>query len=300
MSHAVVGRQRRAPRKSTPQPDQPGLTREAIVAAAIRLIDATELESFSMRNLAKELGVYPTAIYWHIPSRSAVIAEVISEVLRDIAPALPLDWKTWLKCLFRNFREAIRQHPNVAPLIGVQLISNASVDLDMIERILAVLTQAGCPPEQLRSACNAVIVTAVGLTTQEFTVAPKEEAAEWAIGMRRILTVLTQAGCPLERLRAAYNAVVAAMVGFTTQEFAMVPKEKAAEWAIGMHSVVASVEADHHPILARNIDGLANKSFILRWQNGAEAPMDDSFELFIDAFITGLETVIDRPRQTSS
>ncbi|WP_315707238.1 MULTISPECIES: TetR/AcrR family transcriptional regulator [unclassified Bradyrhizobium] len=249
MNQAVVGRQRRAPRKSKPQPDQPGLTREAIVAAAIKLIDATELESFSMRNLAKELGVYPTAIYWHIPSRNAVIAEVISEVLRGIAPALPLDWKTWLKSLFWNYREAIRQHPNVAPLIGVQLVSNASVDLDMIERILTVLTQAGCPPE---------------------------------------------------RLRAAYNAVIAAMVGFTTQEFAMVPKEEAAEWAIGMRSVVASVEADHHPILARNIEGLANKSFILRWQNGAEAPMDDSFELFVDAFIAGLEAVMDRQPQRSS
>ena len=26
-----------------------------------------------MRNLAKELGVYPTAIYWHIPTRNAII-----------------------------------------------------------------------------------------------------------------------------------------------------------------------------------------------------------------------------------
>lgn len=249
MNQAVVGRQRRAPRKPKPQADQPGLTREAIVAAAIRLIDATELENFSMRNLAKELGVYPTAIYWHIPSRNAVVAEVISEVLRGIAPALPLDWKMWLKSLFRNYREAIRRHPNVAPLIGVQLVSNTSVDLDMIESILTVLNRAGCPPE---------------------------------------------------RLRAAYNAVIATMVGFTTQEFAMVPKEEAAEWAIGMRSVVASVQADSHPILANNINDMANTSFILRWQNGADAPMDDSFELFVDSFITGLEVIIGVQRRISS
>ncbi len=249
MNQAVVGRQRRAPRKPKPQTDLPGLTREAIVAAAIKLIDTTELENFSMRNLAKELGVYPTAIYWHIPGRNAVIGAVISEVLRGIAPALPLDWKIWLKSLFRNYREAIRRHPNVAPLIGVQLVSNASVDLDMIESILTVLSQAGCPPGQLR---------------------------------------------------AAYNAVIATMVGFTTQEFAMVPKEEAAEWAMGMRRVVASVDAESHPILANNIEGMANRSFILRWQNGAEAPMDDSFELFVDAFITGLEAIIGRqPRRSS-
>lgn len=241
MSQAVVGRQRRAPRKAKPQAEQPGLTREAIVAAAIKLIDDTELESFSMRNLAKELGVYPTAIYWHIPSRNAIIAAVISDVLRDITPPLSSDWKEWLKTLFRNYRYAIRRHPNVAPLIGVQLVSNLSVDLGMIERILTILTQAGCLPR---------------------------------------------------RLPTAYNAVIATMVGFTTQEFAMVPKEEAAEWAIGMRKVVASVEADSHPILAQNIGEMSNKSFILRWQNGAEAPMDDSFELFINAFVTGLEMII--------
>ncbi len=247
MNQAVVGRQRRAPRKSKPQAE-PSLTREAIVAAAIKLIDATELESFSMRNLAKELGVYPTAIYWHIPSRNAVIAEVITEVLNDIAPPLSKNWKEWLRALFRNYREAIRRHPNVAPLIGVQLVSNASVDLDMIERILTVLTQAGCSPEQLDMA---------------------------------------------------YNAVIATMVGFTTQEFAMVPKEEAAEWATGMQKVVASVKKETHPLLARNIEKLANRSFILRWQNGAEAPMDRSFDLFIDAFIAGLEVILNQQPQPS-
>ncbi len=239
MNQAVVGRQRRAPRKLKPEADQQGLTREAIVAAALKLIDGSELENFSMRNLAKELGVYPTAIYWHIPSRNAVIAEVISEVLRDIAPPLGPDWKRWLKALFHNYREAVRKHPNVAPLIGVQLISNSSVDLDMIERIL---------------------------------------------------TVLTQAGCPAERLDAAYNAVIGTMVGFTTQEFAMVPKEEATEWAVGMQKVVASVNEETHPLLARNIERLANRSFVLRWQNGAAAPLDRGFNLFIDSFVAVLRS----------
>ncbi|WP_029065977.1 TetR/AcrR family transcriptional regulator [Labrenzia sp. DG1229] len=243
MSHTVVGRQRRTPKKRKKQADTPGLTKEAIVDAALKLIDTADLESFSMRNLAKELGVYPTAIYWHIPSRNAVIAEVITQVLCDIVPTDEPDWKLWLKKLFRNYRQAIRAHPNVAPLIGVQLVSNASVDLNMIESILETLSKAG----------------------------------------------ITDADLP-----ATYNAVIAAMVGYTTQEFAMVPKEEAEDWANSMQTIVGSVDGGQFPLLARNIDAFSNKAFILRWQNGAESPLDPGFETFIDAVVLGLEARLAR------
>lgn len=243
MSHSVVGRQRRTQKKRKKQADTPGLTKEAIVDAAVKLIDTADLESFSMRNLAKELGVYPTAIYWHIPSRNAVIAEVITRVLSGIVPKDEPDWKLWLKRLFRNYRQAIQAHPNVAPLIGVQLVSNASVDLNMIETILETLSKAG----------------------------------------------FADADLP-----ATYNAVIATMVGFTTQEFAMVPKEEAEDWANGMQQVVSSVDGSQYPLLARNIDAFSNKAFILRWQNGAESPLDSGFEAFIDAIVEGFDARLAR------
>lgn len=240
MSQALVGRQPRRPKKTRQRQETPGLTREAIVAAAIKLLDGSDLENFSMRNLAKELEVYPTAIYWHIPSRNAVIAAVISEVLKDITPPPSDDWKDWLKTLFRNYRDTIKRHPNISPLIGVQLVSNASVDLHIIEGILRALVNAGFPKSALPTA---------------------------------------------------YNAVQSAMVGFTTEEFAMVPREEAEEWATGMQQMLEAVDAVKHPLLLENLDRMKNRSFILRWQNGVDAPMDDSFEMFIDVTIRGLESL---------
>lgn len=248
MSHSVVGRQRRTTKKRRPQSDAPGLTRDAIVDAALKIIDTADLESFSMRNLAKELGVYPTAIYWHIPSRNSVIAEVISRVLGDVVPPDHPDWKVWLKQLFRNYRLSIRRHPNVAPLIGVQLVSNASVDLNMIESILRTLVQAGFAEKDVLSI---------------------------------------------------YNAVIATMVGFTTQEFAMVPKEEADDWASAMQRVTATVDNRRYPILAKNIDAFANKAFILRWQNGAVSPLDSGFDAFIEAIVDGLDVRLQNSRDAT-
>lgn len=228
---------RRRPRKAKDE-SGPGLTREAIIAATIELIDREGLESFSMRNVAKKLEVYPTAIYWHVPGRNALVAEVIALVLKDLVPAGDLPWQSWLRALFVRYRERIREHPNVAPLIGVQLVSNASLDFDMIEAILAKLVEAGFSGE---------------------------------------------------RLVSAYNAVIAGMVGYTTQEFAMVPPEEQEEWRDGMRAAIAKVDPVRYPVLGRTVSGLANRSFILRWENGVDAPLDSGFELFVDALILGLE-----------
>jgi AcrR family transcriptional regulator len=42
------------------------LSRTEIVNAALRYVDEHGLDALTMRALAKEIGVYPTALYWHI------------------------------------------------------------------------------------------------------------------------------------------------------------------------------------------------------------------------------------------
>src|SRR5262245_39051907 len=181
-----------------------GLTRETIVAAALRDIDENGLESFSLRRLAARLGVYPTALTWHVAGRSALLADVVARVLGDLIPRrFPDSWQGSLGVPFRAFRDAIRRHPNVAPLIGTQLVSNAGMDFEFIERLLGALSHAGL------------------------------------------------AGT---RLAAGYNAVIAAMVGFSTMEFAAEPAEGKDEWQREMSGRLRDVSAARYPVLAANVD----------------------------------------------
>lgn len=215
------------------------LNRETVIAAALEEIDRAGLENFSLRNLAKTLGVYPTAVAWHVPGRSQLLADVAQLVLADILPTGFHDsWQAYLRQILHRFREAIRRHPNVAPLIGTQLVANPAIDLEFIERLLSALAHAG------------------------FSGA---------------------------RLVAAYNAVIAAMVGFTTQEFAPVPLEETKRWQKDIRERLQAVQSSRYPLLAGNMKLLGNKAFTLRWQNGSEAPLDASFEAFVDIFIAGLE-----------
>ena len=60
----------RARKKGTPtSSNDKGLTEERIVAAALELIDAAGLSNFSLRDVARSLDVYPTAVYWYVKSR---------------------------------------------------------------------------------------------------------------------------------------------------------------------------------------------------------------------------------------
>src|SRR5262245_9635166 len=62
-----------ARRPGRPRAGQAPLTRERILAAAMRLADEQGIASLSMRRLAADLGVDPMAIYHHLPGKAAVV-----------------------------------------------------------------------------------------------------------------------------------------------------------------------------------------------------------------------------------
>ena len=218
------------------------LSRTQVVEAALECLDRVGIGGFSVREVARAIGVFPTALYWHVPGgRNELLAAAAGAALQDV---LPLDaamhWQDWLLDLFRRYRRAVQAHPNVAPLLGSQLVSNAGVDLDLVEALLATLRRAGFGGEALRDA---------------------------------------------------YNVSVAAMLGFTTLEYASMPGDDVGRWQEALRT---RLDDAGRPELAAHRDLLFNRAFIVRWQNGREAPMDSGFEAFARATIDGLAVRLDR------
>lgn len=238
------------------RPERPAetLSKQRVVATALSIIDREGMDAFSMRGLAQALGVYPTAVYWYVANRNALLAEVVAHALRDVVPPEDVaqdlgDWTVWLKDLFGRYRNAVQRHPNLAALMGAQMVSNAGVNPVLVEKIL---------------------------------------------------TVLSAAGFKDERLVRAFNSVVAVMTGFVTIEFATAPTEDRDRWAAELKRAIHAVDAREHPVLARNLPRLANRAFIVRWQNGIDVPLDDSFETYIDVAIKGLRQLLPNGRRRVS
>ncbi|WP_368708895.1 TetR/AcrR family transcriptional regulator [Paraburkholderia sp. EG285A] len=220
------------------------LTEATITAVALDLIDREGLEKFSLRNLAAALGVYPSAVYWYLPTKDLVAAAVMNLVLRDVAPDIePKAWKDYLRAVMLRCRQAIQRHPNTAPLLGAQLTANTRADFGLIEGILCALSAAGFEGP---------------------------------------------------RLVDAYNSTIATLVGFTTQEFSPMP-DSGEDWQKETQSRLDEISPVDYPVLSRNLSLLKNQAFILRWENGVRVALDNSFDMYIEIFIAGLEKMKKAP-----
>lgn len=62
-------------------------SRARIVAAARAMIERDGVEQLSMRKVAAEAGLAPTAIYWHLGGRDELLNAVLDEILADL-PAI--------------------------------------------------------------------------------------------------------------------------------------------------------------------------------------------------------------------
>lgn len=69
-------------------PDRGRITREQILAAAMELLDQRGLPDLTMRKLAAELGVRPSALYWHFPDKQTLLARLADRIIGS-APKPP-------------------------------------------------------------------------------------------------------------------------------------------------------------------------------------------------------------------
>src|SRR5438105_15871710 len=83
---------------------------ERIVAAARALIETSGVEALSMRKLASEVGVAPTAIYWHVGSREDLLNAVLDTMVASLPPIAGRgsDPRARLASVARAIRDQVR------------------------------------------------------------------------------------------------------------------------------------------------------------------------------------------------
>ncbi len=94
------------------------LSRDAIVDAALRLLDREGALGFSMRRLAEELGVGAGAVYWHVANKEQLLQLVFDRVIGELPMPEPdpKRWREQIKQAARDEREMMTGHPGIAQL----------------------------------------------------------------------------------------------------------------------------------------------------------------------------------------
>lgn len=157
-------------------PRKAKISREAVLAAALQVVDQEGLAALSMRRLGKALGVEAMSLYRHVSNKEAVLDGVYEAVLRDIQmPPLTDTWRDDLKALVHAFRDALYRHPNTVPLF-VNRPAVTENSLAYVEQGMTILQELFPQPEHRCYAFQILVTFLIGHTL--FQLGAEQDAAE--------------------------------------------------------------------------------------------------------------------------
>jgi TetR/AcrR family transcriptional regulator, tetracycline repressor protein len=152
--------------------------REEIVKAALELLDDEGLDGVTVRRLAARLGVKNPALYWHFPSKRALL-DAMAQMLQsrqDFGPPREGEsWQQWLTRRGRERRRILLSHPD-----GARLVAGTRAGPDLIARFeaeLQSLVDRGFTPAQALSAIGTLTRYVNGFVLDEQAIADTDPPA---------------------------------------------------------------------------------------------------------------------------
>lgn len=126
------------------------LSREVIIDAAMRVVDAEGADAVTMRRVAQELDTGAASLYAHVEGKEelleALFDKAIGEVVFDDHPD-PKRWREQLKAYLTAYREMLLSHRDLAQ-VGLGRIPLGPNGIRSMEQVLAIM-KAGKLPDRV-------------------------------------------------------------------------------------------------------------------------------------------------------
>jgi AcrR family transcriptional regulator len=169
----------------------PNLTRDAVAAATLDLIDHSGLHAATMRSIAFRLGVKAQSLYTHIDNREDLLDAVADRIVKEIDTdpdmhrAFTDPWQLHLAGAARGVRRYARRHPSAFVLVATRPAHPLRSEPRLLSHrwvanILAVLDGGGFSDDDITFAYRAFDAFLLGsllLETRELT-SPSGESEE--------------------------------------------------------------------------------------------------------------------------
>jgi AcrR family transcriptional regulator len=148
------------------------LSREAIVDAALRVLDREGAAGLSMRRVADELGTGPASLYWHVANKDALIDLIIDRVAGEVPLPEPDPdrWQEQLRDWLLGVRRVFGRHPGVAALTLGRIPTGRNV-VRWAEWTLALMRGAGIP-DRIAAFAGDLLGLYLGATGYEAALPP--------------------------------------------------------------------------------------------------------------------------------
>ena len=134
----------------------PRVSRDQILAAALRIADADGLDQLTMRRLGAELGVDPMTVYWHVPDKAALFDGLTELVLAEVTlPGRTGAWARDLRAVAHAGRTTLLAHPHLIPLLGTRPPVTQPA-FTLWESMTSILLDGGLSEEQAADGADCL------------------------------------------------------------------------------------------------------------------------------------------------
>jgi AcrR family transcriptional regulator len=160
------------PWRRKPEPPDRGerrpLTRDAIVDAALVLLDREGIAGLSMRRLAKELDVGAASLYWHVGDKEELLSLLLDRIVgeSELPEPDPEHWQEQVKESMRAARRLMHRYRDGAQL-SLGRIPAGPNSLPVLERSLAIVAAAGLPAQVIAYAADMFALFVGGFAYEE-------------------------------------------------------------------------------------------------------------------------------------
>lgn len=157
------------------------LSRDLIVEAYLRLVEAEGSDDITLRRLGAELGVDPTAIYRHFKDKDELLAVASDRVLGEVDAGRvgPGSWRDELRDLLLRVRQVYVAHPQAMQALQLAPASMPNA-ARLSNRVIALLRESGLEDDEAAIAYDGLETMTLGMSL--FDARATEESVE---GWRR-------------------------------------------------------------------------------------------------------------------
>ncbi|GAA1398153.1 TetR/AcrR family transcriptional regulator [Catellatospora coxensis] len=145
----------RASRRSA-APRKP-LSRDAIVDAALSLLDREGLDAVSMRRVAEELNTGAASLYAHVANKDELLELAYDRVLGEIRlpEPDPARWRAQIREIAQESYRVLAAHSDIAR-VSLANVPTGPNSVRVAEAMLGVLISGGVPPQQAAWAVDRI------------------------------------------------------------------------------------------------------------------------------------------------
>ena len=180
------------------------LSRSIIVDAALELIDTAGLDTVTMPNVARHLGVGTMSLYRHVGDKGDLIDAVADRVMGQIGVpgGAADDWEGRVVGYLRALRETATAHPALGRILADHGLTVGPVFVQL-ETVHGILLRAGFAPDDAVRAFYSLFTYVFGFVMWELPRVHQQPADAYASSWNSAIDALNPSEYPhLHALRS--------------------------------------------------------------------------------------------------